>query len=122
MDVGENTTRCDGNTSEELVQLFIVLDCQRNVTRNDTALLVVASGVSSKLQDFSCEVLEHSGEVDWRTSSHASGVLALTQVTSDTTNRELKASLRRRGGGLLVATATLSFSCTRVSESKNGRY
>ena len=44
--------------SEKLVQLLIVSDSKLQVTRDDTGLLVVTSGVASKFEDFSSEVLE----------------------------------------------------------------
>ncbi|EJK52043.1 hypothetical protein THAOC_28729, partial [Thalassiosira oceanica] len=53
--------------------------------------------------------------------SHAGGVLALAEVTSDTTDGELKPGLGRRGGGLLLTAASLSFSrhgCSRVLIAK----
>ena len=110
MDVGENTTGSDGNSSEELVQLFIVLDGKSDVAGHDTALLVVTGCVSGKLEDLGTEVLEDSGEVNRGASSHTGGVLALTEVTADTTDGELKTSLGRSSGGLLLSAATLSFS------------
>ena len=45
--------------------LLIVTDGELQVTRNDTLLLVVASGVTSQLENFGGEVLEDSREVDW---------------------------------------------------------
>jgi len=45
-------------TYEQLVQLFIVLDSQSDVTGNDTALLVVTSGVSGQFQDLGAQVLQ----------------------------------------------------------------
>jgi hypothetical protein len=64
VDVGENTTLGDGDVSEKLVQLLIVADGELEMTGDDTGLLVVTSGVASQLEDFSCQVLEDSGEVD----------------------------------------------------------
>lgn len=50
---------------------------------------------------------------------HSSCVLSLTQVTSNTTDGELKTSLARGAlGALLVATATLSFSCRQGSNGE----
>ena len=44
--------------------------------------------------------------------THSCGVLALSKVSSDTTNGELKTGLgRRRSGSLLVSSSSLSFSC-----------
>ena len=52
VNVGEDTTLGDGDVAEKLVQLLIVADGELKVTGNDTGLLVVASGVASKLEDF----------------------------------------------------------------------
>jgi hypothetical protein len=64
VNVGENTTLGDGDVSEKLVQLLIVADGELEVARDDTGLLVVTSGVTSQLEDFSRQVLKNSGEVD----------------------------------------------------------
>lgn len=64
VNVGEDTTLGDGDVAEKLVQLLIVPDGELQVTGDDTGLLVVASGVTSQLEDFSSQVLEDSGEVD----------------------------------------------------------
>lgn len=64
VNVGEDTTLGDGNVAEKLVQLLIVPDRELQVTGDDTGLLVVTSGVTSQLEDFSSQVLEDSGEVD----------------------------------------------------------
>ena len=110
VDVGKNSTRGNGDASEQLVQLLVVLDGKGDVAGHDTALLVVPGGVASKLQDLGTEVLEHGSEVDGSTSSHTGGVLALTEVTSDTADGELKSGLCGRAGGLLFAAASFSFS------------
>ena len=67
MDVGENTTLGDGDVSEKLVQLLIVADGELKVTRDDTGLLVVTSGVASQLEDFGSQVLKNGSEVDGST-------------------------------------------------------
>ena len=95
MNVGENSTGGDGDSAEQLIELFIVLDSKSQVTGHNTAFLVVASCVTGKLEDLGAEVLEHGSEVDGGTSSHTGGVLALTEVTSDTTDGELQSSLGR---------------------------
>ena len=110
MDVGEDTTGGDGDAAEELVELLVVLDGEGDVAGDDAALLVVAGGVAGKLEDLGAEVLEDGGEVDGGTGTHAGGVLALTEVTADTADGELKSSLGRRGGTLLLAAASFSFS------------
>ncbi len=69
MDVGENTTLGDGDTSQELAQLLIVADSQLDVAGHDTGLLVVASGIAREFENLSCQVFEDSSEVDGGTSA-----------------------------------------------------
>jgi len=95
VDVGKNTSRGNGDSSEQLVELLIVLDGKSQMTGHDTALLVITGGVTGKLQDLGAKVLENGSEVDGGTGSHTGGVLALTKVTSDTTDGELKPGLGR---------------------------
>lgn len=64
MDVGQDTTLCDGDVAEQLVQFLIVADGELQVTGDDTSLLVVAGSVASQLQNLSSEILEDSSEVD----------------------------------------------------------
>lgn len=64
MNVWQNTTLCDRDMSEKLVQFLIVADGELEMTRDDTGLLVIASGVTSQLEDFGRKVLENSSEVD----------------------------------------------------------
>ena len=69
MNVGQNTSLCDGDVTQKLVQFLIVSDGERKMARNDTGLLVVAGGVASKLEDFSCQIFENGSEIDgstWR--------------------------------------------------------
>jgi len=111
VDVREDTAGGDGDAAQQLVQLLVVLDGERDVARDDARLLVVARGVAGELQDLSAEVLENGGEVDRGAGTHAGGVLALAQVAADTADRELQARLAGGRGGLLLAAAALSFSC-----------
>jgi hypothetical protein len=53
--------------SEKLVQLLIITDGELEMTRDYTSLLVVASGVTSQLEDFSREVFQDSSEVNGST-------------------------------------------------------
>jgi hypothetical protein len=79
--------------TEKLVQLFIVSDGQLQMTGNDTGLLVVTSGIASKFEDFSSEVLKNRREVDGSTSTDTLSIVALSQETMDTTNGEGEAGL-----------------------------
>jgi hypothetical protein len=69
VDVGQNSSRGNGNSSKKLVQLLIVLDGKSNVPGNDTRLLVVTSGISGKLEDLSGKVLENSSKINGCSSS-----------------------------------------------------
>ncbi len=111
VNVGQDTSRSDGDSSQESVKFLIVLDGKSDVTRDDTALLVVTSGVSGEFEDLGTEVFKDSSKVDGGSGSHTGGVLSLTEVTSDTTDRELKTSLGRGGGGFLLSASSFSFSC-----------
>ena len=51
VNVGEDTTLGDGDVTQKFVQLLVVSDRELEMTRDDTSLLVVASGVSGQLED-----------------------------------------------------------------------
>ena len=110
VDVGQHTSWCNRYSSQQTVQFLIILYGKSNVTGNNTGLLVVTSCVSSKFQNFGAKVFKNGSKVYRRSSSHTRCVLALTQVTTDTTNGELQSCLGRCSGGLLFSTASLSFS------------
>jgi hypothetical protein len=115
VDVGQNTTLGDGDMTEQLVQFLIVTDGELQVTRDDTGLLVVTSGVSSQLQDFGSQVLEDGSQVNgstcdrisdsvclgsletsWiLTSTDTLGVVTLAEQTVNTTDGEGETSLGR---------------------------
>jgi hypothetical protein len=78
VDVWQHTTLGDGDVSKQLVQLLIVTDGELQVTRDNSRLLVVAGSVSSQLEDFSTEVLQDSGEVDWGSSTNSLGIVSLS--------------------------------------------
>jgi len=127
VDVGQNTTRGNGDSAQQLGQLLIIADGKLDVAGDDAVLLVVTGSVSSQLKDLSCNVLEDSSQVDRGASSNAVSVLALLQVAGDTAHRELKAGLGRARGGLLatcgLATASsgCGFSCHLIGRGLRGR-
>ena len=63
MNVGQNTTLCDSDVSEEFVQFLIVPDSELKMTRDDTGLLVVTGGIASQFENFGRKVLEDGSEV-----------------------------------------------------------
>ena len=67
VNIGQDTTLGDGDVSKELVQFLIVADGELEMTRDDTGLLVVTSGVASKFEDFSREILKNGSKVDGST-------------------------------------------------------
>lgn len=98
MNVRQNTTLCDSDVSQQLVQLLIVTDGELKMTGNDTGLLVIASSVASKFQDFGGEILEHGGEIDRGTSTYALSIVALAEKTMNTANGKSQTSLGRTTG------------------------
>ena len=116
MNIRKDTSWRNGDTAQQFVQFFIILNGQRQVTRHDAALLIVAGRISGQFQNFGAQVFQHGGQVDGRSGSHAGGVLALSQVAANAADRELEARLAGGGGGcLLVAAATaLSFAWKKV--------
>jgi hypothetical protein len=114
VDVWENTTRSDGDTTQELVQFFIVSDGQLNVSWDDSALLSLLGGVSGQFENLSDEVFEDGGQIDWSTRSDLLGISTVLQESANSTNWELKPSLGTLGSStslLCCLTATsLSFA------------
>ncbi len=92
LDVRQNTTLSNGHSTEKLVQLLIVADGQLKMTGDDPGLLVVTGSIACQLKNLSSEVLHDSSQVDWGSSSNPLSIVALSQVTVDTTHRELKSS------------------------------
>ncbi|KAK5625519.1 hypothetical protein RRF57_001234 [Xylaria bambusicola] len=70
VNVGKYTTLGNGDVTKELVQLLIVSDGELKMTGDDTCLLVVTSGVTSQLENFSSQVLKNGSEVDRSTWRH----------------------------------------------------
>jgi hypothetical protein len=93
VDVGQDTTLCDGDVSKQLVQLLIVSDGELEMSGDDTGLLVVTGSVTGQLENLGSEVLEDGGKVDGSTGTDTLSVVALAEQTVDTTNREGETSL-----------------------------
>ena len=115
VDVGQDTTRGNGDVAEQDVQLLVVADSKLQVTGDDAVALVVAGGVASELKDLSAQVLEDSREVDWGATTEAGGQVLLAHVAGDTADRELKsgacrAALALAGRSASSLSLSLSFS------------
>lgn len=92
VNVWQDTTLSNCDVTQKLVQFLIVSDGELEMARNDTGLLVVTGGITSKFEDFSGEVLKDSGEVDWSTSTNTLSIVALPQQTVHTTDWESETS------------------------------
>jgi hypothetical protein len=92
VNVWQDTTLSDCDVTQKFVQFLIVADGKLEVTRNDTGLLVIASGIASKFENFSGEVLKDGSEVYWSTSADALSVVALSQKAVDTADGESETS------------------------------
>jgi hypothetical protein len=64
MNVWQDTTLCNCDMAEQLVQLLIVSDGELEMTGDNTGLLVVTSGIASKFEDFGSEILKDGSEID----------------------------------------------------------
>jgi selenocysteine lyase/cysteine desulfurase len=67
VDVGQYTSLCDCDVSQKLIQFLVVADGELEMARDDTGLLVVASSVTSQLEDFGREVFQDSSKVNGST-------------------------------------------------------
>ena len=94
VDVWKDTTLCDCDVTEKLVQFLVIADGELEMTWDDTGLLVVARGVASEFKNFGCEVLKDGCEVDWSAGTDTLCVVALPQETVDTTDWECETGFR----------------------------
>ena len=92
LDVGQDATLGDGNSSQKLVQLLVVPrskrirspiakililpDSKLEVPWNDARLLVVPGSVTSQLQDLGSQVLHDCCHVNWSTSANSLRIIA----------------------------------------------
>lgn len=90
LDVWQYTTLSDGDSGKKLVQFLVVTNGELKMSRDDPSLLVVSGGIACQLENLSSQVLQNSGQVDWCTSTHTLGIIALSEQTMDTTDGKLK--------------------------------
>ena len=53
VDVWKDTTLCDCDVAEKLVQFLVIADGELEMARDDTGLLVVTRGIASQFEDLS---------------------------------------------------------------------
>ena len=111
LDVGEDSTLGNGNSSEQFVQLLVITDGELKVTGDDPGLLVVTGSVTSQLEDLSSQVLHDGSHVDWGTSTDTGSIVTLAEKTVDTSNGELKSSTARPA--LCLSLDLASFAASR---------
>ena len=111
LDVGEDTSLGNGDTSKQLVQLLIIPDGELEVAGDNSGLLVVSCSVASQFKDLSCKVFHDSSQVDWGTSSNTLSIVALAEESVDTANWELESC--PAGPGLCLALRFSSFATSR---------
>jgi hypothetical protein len=85
----KDATLRDRYAFQQLVQLVVVANGQKNMTRNNTMFFVVAGSVSCQFQYFGAQVLEHGGQVDGGDSRNAPLGDTLSQIPVETTDGEL---------------------------------
>ena len=79
---------------EELVEFVIFLEAEVDVSWDDSALLVLFDDHDRDFEDFSDEVLEDGGKVDWGTNADSLRVSALLEHTGETTDWEAESCFR----------------------------
>ena len=77
-DVGEDTSFSNGGVGQELVEFLVVSDGQENVSWDDSGLLVVLGSVTCEFQDFSSQVFENGGEINWGSSTDSLSVVSVS--------------------------------------------
>jgi len=110
LDVGQDATLGDGNSSQKLVQLLVVPDSKLEVPWNDARLLVVPGSVTSQLQDLGSQVLHDCCHVDWSTSTNSLRIVAFPEQSVDPAHWELKPCPTGARLGLSLNLATFSTS------------
>ena len=67
MNVWKNATLGNSDMAKEFVQFFVIADSELKMTWDNARLLVVASGVTSKFQNFCGQIFQDSSQVDGST-------------------------------------------------------
>ena len=110
VDVGEDTTLGNSDSSQQLVQLFVVTDGQLKMAWVYPLFLVVSGSVASQLKDLSSEVLHDGSQIDWGTSTYSLRVVAGLEKTVNTTHGKLESCAGRSALGLGASFASFATS------------
>jgi len=119
--VGSDTTSGDGDLTNELVQLLIILDSELDVAGDNTGLLVFAGAISRQLEKFGHQIFDDRRGEDGRADTETRGVTALAQKLGDTGDGEGQTGLGRSAfAGLLDLLADLSAANFAAAELSTG--
>ncbi|CAH3022891.1 unnamed protein product [Porites evermanni] len=99
LNVRKDSSLSDGNTSEKLVQLFVITDGQLKVTGDDSCLLVVTSSVASQLKNLSAQILKHGGQVHWSTCANTLSIVAFAKQTAFQIHFDLRTDMAPKVAG-----------------------
>jgi len=91
-DVGEDTSFSNCGVGQKLVEFFVVSDGEKNVSWDNSGLLVVLGGVTGEFQNFSSQIFKNGGEIDGGSSTDSFSVVGVSQKSSDSSDWELKTS------------------------------
>ena len=91
-DVGEDTSFSNSGVGQKLVQLFVVSDGEKNVSGDNSGLLVVLGGISGKFQNLSGQIFQDGGKIDGGTGTDSLGVVGVSEESSNSSDGELEAS------------------------------
>ena len=90
LDVREDSTLSNGDTSKKLVQLLVISDGKLKMSWDDSGLLVVTGSITSQLKNLSSKVLHDSSQIDWSSSTNTGSIVTLAEETVNTSNWELE--------------------------------
>ena len=103
----EDTTLGDGGVGEEVRELLVISDGEKDEPWSDSLSSVVLGGVTGKLEDLSAEVLHDGGDVDGGSGTNSGTVSAISHVSGNSTDGEGDSSSGGPGGG---SSSTFSFT------------
>ena len=91
--VGLDTGAGDDGVGEELVEFFILLETEEDVSGDDSVLLVLSDDHDRDLEDFGDDVLEDGGQLDGSADADSLGVSAVLEHASDSSDGEAETGL-----------------------------
>jgi hypothetical protein len=77
-DVGEDTSFSNGGVGQKFVEFFVVSDGQKDVSWDDSGLLVVLGGVTGKFQNFSSQIFKNGSEINWSSSTNSFSIMSMS--------------------------------------------